>query len=230
VEYEDGEAMADGVAERIAAAIATGTSPADIAVLYRKNRLSRIVETALLRQGIPYRIKAGTDLLSYAEVRMMLAAGRMATNRRDVRALARLADLVPGLGAKGVGHMVAAGDEPLLQTGRLSAKAAQGVRELGAALEALYRRGPGELLHWREQTPRNSGGCAHQSSSAQGVRELGAALEALYRRGPGELLDWCEQTPLFRAWLHGRARASLQAAGRPTDPQEMRQALRPALA
>lgn len=188
VEYEDGEAMADGVAERISAAIATGTSPADIAVLYRKNRLSRIVETALLRQGIPYRIKAGTDLLSYAEVRMMLAAGRMATNRRDVRALARLADLVPGLGAKGVGHMVAAGDEPLLQTGRLSAKA------------------------------------------AQGVRELGAALEALYRRGPGELLDWCEQTPLFRAWLHGRARASLQAAGRPTDPQEMRQALRPALA
>src|SRR5690625_559200 len=103
VEYDDGDSMADGVAERIAAAIASGVSPADIAILYRKNRLSRTVETSLLRQGIPYRIKSGTDLLSYAEVRMMLAAGRLAANRRDVRALARLADLVPGRGAKGVG-------------------------------------------------------------------------------------------------------------------------------
>lgn len=153
VEYDDGDEMADGVAERIAAAIASGASPADIAVLYRKNRLSRVVETALLRQGVPYRIKSGTDLLSYAEVRMMLAAGRLAANRRDVRALARLADLVPGLGAKGVGHMVAAGDSPLLQTGRLSAKAAQGVRELAAALEVLYRRGPTELLAWCEDSP-----------------------------------------------------------------------------
>lgn len=152
VEYDDADSMADGVAERIAAALASGVSPADIAVLYRKNRLSRTVETALLRHGVPYRIKSGTDLLSYAEVRMMLAAGRLAANRRDVRALARLADLVPGLGAKGVGHMVAAGDEPLLQTGRLSAKAAQGVRALAAALEELYRRGPNQLMSWCEES------------------------------------------------------------------------------
>lgn len=186
VAYDDADAMADGVAERIAAAIATGVSPADIAVLYRKNRLSRIVETALLRQGVPYRIKAGTDLLSYSEVRMMLAAGRLAANRRDVRALARLADLVPGLGAKGVGYMIAAGDDPLLQTGRLSAKA------------------------------------------AQGVRDLASALESLYRRGPAELQAWCDETPVFRAWLVGRAKAFLQSAGKPTDPQELKQALRPA--
>lgn len=152
VEYDDGDSMADGVAERIAAAIASGVSPADIAVLYRKNRLSRTVETSLLRQGVPYRIKSGTDLLSYAEVRMMLAAGRLAANRRDVRALARLADLVPGLGAKGVGYMVAAGDDPLLQTGRLSSRAAQGVRALAASLEDLYRRGPAELVAWCEES------------------------------------------------------------------------------
>lgn len=188
VEYDDAESMADGVAERIAAAIAAGASPADIAVLYRKNRLARIVETALLRHGIPYRIKAGTDLLSYAEVRMMLAAGRLAANRRDVRALARLADLVPGLGAKGVGHMIAAGDDPLLQTGRLSAKA------------------------------------------AEGVRALAAALEELYRRGPAELMAWCEEYGPFRTWLQRRAVAVLQSAGRPTDPQSIEQALRPAKA
>jgi DNA helicase-2/ATP-dependent DNA helicase PcrA len=188
IEYDDGEAMADGVADRIAASIATGASPADIAVLYRKNRLSRVIETSLLRQGIPYRIKSGTDLLSYAEVRMMLAAGRLAANRRDVRALSRLADLVPGLGAKGVGYMVAAGDSPLLQTGRLSTKA------------------------------------------AQGVRELAAGLEQLHQRGPEELLAWCEDFAPFRAWLNQRARQALRNADKPADPQEIRQALRPARA
>ncbi|WP_193222211.1 ATP-dependent helicase [Alkalilimnicola sp. S0819] len=153
LEYEDAEAMAEGVADRIATATSLGTSPADIAVLYRKNRLSRTVETALLRRGIPYRIKAGTDLLSYADVRMMLAAGRLAANRRDIRALSRLADLVPGLGAKGVAQMIGAGDQPLLQLGRLSPKAAKGVRELSTVLDQLYQQGPGSLLEWCRDTP-----------------------------------------------------------------------------
>mgnify|MGYP001396238763 FL=1 len=187
IEYDDTDSMAEGVADRIQAAIAAGASPAHIAVLYRKNRLARAVETALLRRAIPYRIKAGTDLLSYAEVRMMLAAGRLAFNRRDVRALARLADLVPGLGAKGVGHMIAAGDDPLLQTGRLSPKA------------------------------------------AAGVKELADGLAQLYRAGPGELLNWCQSDRLFRTWLHDRAKAFLKQSGRPTDPQELKLALRPAL-
>ncbi|RFA30413.1 hypothetical protein CAI21_04875 [Alkalilimnicola ehrlichii] len=152
IHYDDSDTMAEGVADRIHAATAQGTSPGDIAVLYRKNRLARLIETALLRRAIPYRIKAGTDLLSYADVRMMLAAGRLAINRRDVRALSRLADLVPGLGAKGVGQMIAAGDDPLQHTGRLSAKAAKGVGELASALEQLYRDGPDKLLHWCENT------------------------------------------------------------------------------
>jgi superfamily I DNA/RNA helicase len=153
VEYNDSDSMAEGIADRIASAIATGRSPASIAVLYRKNRLSRLVEIALLRRAIPYRIKAGTDLLSYADVRMLLAAGRLATNRRDVRALARLADLVPGLGAKGVGQMIAAGDDPLLQTGRLASKAAQGVRQLAESLDRLRQEGPDKLLDWCQTMP-----------------------------------------------------------------------------
>jgi DNA helicase-2/ATP-dependent DNA helicase PcrA len=153
IEYDDADAMADGVADRIHAAIATGLSPAHIAVLYRKNRLSRTVETALLRRGLPYRIKAGTDLLSYADVRMMLAAGRLAFNRRDVRALARLADLIPGLGAKGVGQMIAAGDDPLRHTARLLPKAAAGVRDLSNALDRLHQLGPTKLLEWCQETP-----------------------------------------------------------------------------
>ncbi len=186
VHYDDSDAMAEGVANQIAAALARGQSAADIAVLYRKNRLSRTMETALLRRAIPYRIKAGADLLSYADVRMMLAAGRLAANRRDVRALSRLADLVPGLGAKGVGQMIAAGDDPLSHTARLSPKA------------------------------------------AKGVRELADMLQRLYAAGPEHLMESCMDLPLFRSWLTGRAKAFLKSRGKPTDPTEVKQALRPA--
>jgi DNA helicase-2/ATP-dependent DNA helicase PcrA len=153
VGYDDGEAMAEGVAERIAADLARGVSAADMAVLYRKNRLSRTLETALLRHGIAYRIKAGTDLLGHADVRMMLAAGRLAANPRDVRALSRLADLVPGLGAKGVARLLEGGGDPLENRARVPAKAAQGVEALREGIRRLAQVGPTGLLHWCEHTP-----------------------------------------------------------------------------
>jgi len=151
--YRDADAMADGLSEQIGDAVRRGTSPADIAVLYRKNRLSRIVETALLRRGVPYRIKAGADLLSYADVRMMLAAGRLATNRRDARALARLADLVPGLGARGVSRLISGGDDPFANLERLAPRAASGAEKLFAAIDGLADAGPAELFDWCRRTP-----------------------------------------------------------------------------
>jgi superfamily I DNA/RNA helicase len=150
--WDDAEAMAEGVADAIAASIAGGASAADVAVLYRKNRLARTLETALLRRGIPYRIKAGTDLLGHADVRMMLAAGRLAANGRDVRALSRLADLVPGLGARGVGRLVEA-DQPLQAGDRLSPQATRGLARLAEAVADLAQRGPAELLGWCDSAP-----------------------------------------------------------------------------
>jgi len=153
VRYDHGEAMAEGIAERIAADLARGVSAAEVAVLYRKNRLSRLVETALLRYGVAFRIKAGTDLLSHADVRMMLAAGRLAANRRDVRALSRLADLVPGLGAKGVARLLDGGADPLANRSRLPARAGPGADALAEGIARLEQMGPGRLLTWCEQTP-----------------------------------------------------------------------------
>ncbi|SEO54982.1 ATP-dependent helicase [Aquisalimonas asiatica] len=151
VEYDDGDAMADGVADRLSVAIMGGRKPDDIAVLYRKNRLARTLEAALLRRNIPYRIKAGTDLLSYADVRMMLAAGRLAANRRDIRALSRVADLIPGLGARGVARLTEGEGDPLARAARLAPKASQAVERLASGLDQLYRGGPGGLLDWAQK-------------------------------------------------------------------------------
>jgi DNA helicase II / ATP-dependent DNA helicase PcrA len=151
--HADSETMAETLGEEIVKALDRGASPDDLAVLYRKNRLARAMESALLRLGVPYRIKAGMDLLSFADVRMMLAAGRLAANRRDVRALSRLADLVPGLGSRGVGKLMDSSDDPLANAWRLSPQAAAAVEKLAQAIGRLQGRGPEQLMDWCLQTP-----------------------------------------------------------------------------
>ncbi|MCC5857086.1 MAG: ATP-dependent helicase [Ectothiorhodospiraceae bacterium] len=151
--HGDAEQMAERLADRIRKALDQGVPPEQVAVLYRKNRLARPVESALLRLGVPYRIKAGMDLLSFADVRMMLAAGRLAANRRDVRALSRLADLVPGLGSRGVGRLMDGSENPLANAWRLTPQAAAAVERLARAIETLQTRGPAQLLDWCLQTP-----------------------------------------------------------------------------
>ncbi|WP_440995836.1 ATP-dependent helicase [Arhodomonas sp. SL1] len=151
--YDTVPDMAEGVAARLAVAIAEGVRPDDLAVLYRKNRMGREMEAALLQQAVPYRIKAGTDLLAHADVRMMLAAGRLAANRRDIRALSRLAELVPGLGARGVSRLLGSGGDPLEAGGALSPRAAEGVEVLRRAIDDLAARGPEALFDWCRTTP-----------------------------------------------------------------------------
>lgn len=151
--HADQDAMADQLARDLRDTIQSGTPASDLAVLYRKNRLARILETALLRYGVPYRVKSGMDLLSYADVRMMLAAGRLAANRRDVRALSRLADLVPGLGARGIHRLLEGGSNPLDNGWKLKPRTAATLERLTRALSELHDRGPERLLDWCGRTP-----------------------------------------------------------------------------
>ncbi|MEX0872950.1 MAG: ATP-dependent helicase, partial [Aquisalimonadaceae bacterium] len=186
------DAMADKLAEQLRDSIQAGTSPADIAVLYRKNRLARVLETALLRLALPYRVKAGMDLLSYADVRMMLAAGRLASNRRDIRALSRLADLVPGLGARGVNRLLEGGADPLANGWKLKPQAAGALERLSAALQTLHDRGPEHLLDWcmatslfkewvRQRARRHAGGSGDADALHQAMRPMLSRMEAVQR-------------------------------------------------
>lgn len=88
------------VSERIMMAINQGTSADEIAVLYRSNALSRVVEDALLHAGIAYRIYGGVRFFDRAEVKDALAYLRVLVNPDDDTAFERVVNFP----ARGIGE------------------------------------------------------------------------------------------------------------------------------
>lgn len=67
--FEDDEAEARGVAERIGALVAAGTRAGEVAVLYRTNAQSGVIEQALAQAGIGYLVRGGERFFARREVR-----------------------------------------------------------------------------------------------------------------------------------------------------------------
>ncbi len=105
----DSKDEADAVADAVAAAIADGIPPRDVAVFYRINALSRQIEEALLEHAIPYQIVGGVEFYSRKEVKDVIAYLRVAANPADDTSFLRVIN-VPSrhIGAKSVAALVAA--------------------------------------------------------------------------------------------------------------------------
>lgn len=87
-EYTDETAEATGVAEKIAALVAGGTPPSEIAVLYRINAQSAVIEYALDAAGISYQVKGGEGFFQRPEIRQGVNALAQAARRLRGRARA----------------------------------------------------------------------------------------------------------------------------------------------
>jgi len=86
------------VAERAAGLIDHGVSAHEIAVLYRENSQSRVLEEALLHAGLPYRV-LGTRFFERKEVKDVLSYLRAAINPKGKSDLARIVGVPPrGIG------------------------------------------------------------------------------------------------------------------------------------
>ena len=69
---------------------ASGTSYDDIAVFYRTNAQSRILEDMFLRAGVPYKIVGGTRFFDRAEIRDVMAYLKMVVNPADEMSVKRV--------------------------------------------------------------------------------------------------------------------------------------------
>lgn len=80
-----------------------GGSPAEVAVLYRSNAQSRVIEEAMLRAGIPYQIYGGQRFFERAEIKNALAYLRLMEDRHADTAFERVVNTPPrGIGDKSV--------------------------------------------------------------------------------------------------------------------------------
>ncbi|MHB1034964.1 MAG: ATP-dependent helicase [Pirellulales bacterium] len=91
VTYANNRDEADGIAERIAAAVRSGRRRArDFAIFYRINALSRTLEFALRGQGIPYQMVNGLEFYQRKEIKDVLAYLHLINNPRSDVALERI--------------------------------------------------------------------------------------------------------------------------------------------
>lgn len=70
--------------------IGLDTKRSEIAILYRSNAQSRVLEEALIQAGIPYRIYGGLRFFDRAEIKDALAYLRLVTNHNDDAAFERI--------------------------------------------------------------------------------------------------------------------------------------------
>ena len=91
------------IAERTQEWIDGGGSPEDVAVLYRSNAQSRVLEEAMLRAQIPYRIYGGVRFFERVEIKNALAYMRLMHDRHSDPAFERVVNTpTRGIGDKTV--------------------------------------------------------------------------------------------------------------------------------
>ncbi|KEQ16653.1 DNA-dependent helicase II [Endozoicomonas numazuensis] len=91
------------ISDRIREASEQGMARSDMAVLYRSNAQSRILEEAMLRASIPYRIYGGQRFFERAEIKNALAYFRLVSSPNDDTSLERVINIpTRGIGEKTV--------------------------------------------------------------------------------------------------------------------------------
>ena len=94
------------IVEQIQAWTDEGNTRRSSAILYRSNAQSRVIEEALIRVGLPYRIYGGQRFYERLEIRNVLAYLRLMTGRGDDPALERVINTpTRGIGSKTIDEL-----------------------------------------------------------------------------------------------------------------------------
>jgi DNA helicase-2/ATP-dependent DNA helicase PcrA len=92
LEVEDEHAEARFVAAEVAQLMEEGYSGREVAVFYRTNAQSRVLEDVLVRQGVPYQVIGGPRFYERAEIKDAIAYLQVIDNPADAVSLLRVAN------------------------------------------------------------------------------------------------------------------------------------------
>ena len=211
------------VSDRIKIALDKGYSLDHIAILYRSNAQSRVLEEALLRAGTPYRIYGGLRFFERAEIKDALAYLRLLANLDDDTAFERIVNFpTRGVGEKTLDDVrqLARTENSslwhaaslLLKADSLSSRAASNLAKFVSLIEAMQKNT--QFLELDEQINEviNTSGLYEHFSKIKGDKSesrldnlqelMNAARQFRYEQ------DEEQELPLLVAFL---AHASLEA-------------------
>jgi len=107
VYVDDEHAEAQYVARRIGQYVSTGRRYDEMAVFYRINALSRVIEEAFIRAGIPYRVARGVEFYNRKIIKDVLAYLKVLANPADQLSCLRIINTPPrGIGAATVKRLL----------------------------------------------------------------------------------------------------------------------------
>ncbi len=136
------------IVARIADWVKQGNNHRECAILYRSNAQSRVLEEAMLRARMPYRIYGGQRFFERAEIRNVLAYMRLLSNREADAAFERIFNTpTRGIGDKtidDVRQLARASNIPLweaasrlVQGGSLSGRAKNAIQQFMLLIEEM---------------------------------------------------------------------------------------------
>ena len=174
------------IASEIEKLRAGGMGYDDIAVFYRTNAQSRILEDMFLRAGVPYKIVGGTRFFDRAEIRDVMAYLKMIVNPADEMSVKRVINTPRrGIGSTSIAKIEELAREnrcsffqaceiATAETGRFSAKVRAALGDF-VAIVREGRRMDGELQRVVEAIVEQSG--LMQALRAEGTPEAEGRVE-----------------------------------------------------
>ena len=162
----------------------------EVAVLYRSNAQSRVIETQLFNAGVPYRVYGGLRFFERAEIKHALAYLRQLENPRDDTSFLRVVNFPPrGIGARTLEQLQdaarAAGTSLVDAVSSLPGRAGANLSAFVAKIDVLREQTAGcTLREIIEQMLETSGLIEHYRADREGadrienLEELASAAES----------------------------------------------------
>jgi DNA helicase II / ATP-dependent DNA helicase PcrA len=191
LEVEDEHAEARFVASELAALVDQGVNGSEIAVFYRTNAQSRVLEDILVRQEIPYQVIGGPRFYERAEVKDLIAYLQVIDNPFDAVSLQRIAN-----------------------------RPRRGIGDASLARLQSYADGHGLSLWEALEFPEEAGLGPTQARSVNALRTLIQSLQAgALELAVDELVERTLDRSGYRAALE--AERTIEAQGRIENLQEL---------
>lgn len=168
------------VVEEVRALRASGERLSDVAVLYRSNAQSRVIEHALFTASMPYRVYGGLRFFERQEIKHALAYLRLVANQEDDGALLRVINFpTRGIGARSLEQLQVMAKEGGMSlwaaacANTLSGKAAASIAAFVKLIEAMRSATAGlPLPEAIAHVVEHSGLAVHYRNEKEGADRL----------------------------------------------------------